>query len=511
MNTRTHNDNRINKLIIMLGIIAAVAFATVAILYIHPILETDHISIELGDPIDTNPTNYWLGLGLSDAKWDMSLVDLDKAGSYVIHSLIRHTKYAISIDIVDTISPEIICFSKDKVYKVGIEYKASDFIVEAIDKAKVDITMSYNNSLVESVIIDEVGKHSITVIATDSSGNSSSRDITFWVDESPRIIGLYDTTIKPGTDFNPLLGIYAVDVTDGNLTDKLVVNMGDFNNRVEGEYILTYTSVDNDGLDTVESRKITVSSKTATYENPELSRENLELLCENRCFSYKPYEQEMTGEVIAELVEPALLDLCWEQSNGSTYGSGMIYKITPDYLYILSVEHVLKNTGNEYSIYWYDKSKSSGYVSKYLAAKDNELAMTRIPTATIPAALLLRLKEIYVLEDTNIFDEIQSGDKIVAVAKNWKGATSDLLNQTEIISTLDCGEYNRTHPNSKLCYGTYYYMYKNPSKEGMSGTATLDMKGRLLGAVSFSYKTKTGYHGFDSRIDTLSQISSIID
>lgn len=511
MNTRTHNDNRINKLIIMLGIIAAVAFATVAILYIHPILETDHVTIELGDSIDMNPTNYWLGLGLLDAKLDLSSVDYNKAGSYIITAQIRNSKYNISLDIVDSVAPEIICFSSDRFYKAGETYRAEDFIVETIDKSPVNVTMTYNNSLVQSIIEPDSGQYNVTITATDLSGNSSSRNITFFIDESPRIIGLYDSTIKPGTEFDPLLGIYAVDVTDGNLTDKLIVDVGDFNNTIEGEYTITYTSIDDNGLDTVEHRKITVSSKKANLEMPELSRDNLELLCSNKCFSYKPYDRNMEGEVIAELVEPALLDLCWSKPEGSTYGSGMIYKITPDYVYILSVEHVLKNTNKEYSIYWYDKSKSSGYVSEYMAAKDNELAMTKIPTATIPSSLLLRLKEIYVLEDSNIFDEIKAGDSIVAVAKNWKGATSDLLNKTEIISTLECGEYNRTHPNSKLCYGTYYYMYKNPSKEGMSGTATLDMKGRLLGAVSFSYKTNTGYHGFDSRIDTISQISAMLD
>jgi len=88
----------------------------------------------------------------------------------------------------------------------------------------------------------------------------------------PVLSGLDDVTITSGTAFDPLAGVTALDVTDGDVTDDIAVVVTDdqanvvdpLDTNVEGVYTLTYTVSDSLNNQTVETRTLTVVSMTFT-------------------------------------------------------------------------------------------------------------------------------------------------------------------------------------------------------------------------------------------------------
>ncbi len=74
----------------------------------------------------------------------------------------------------------------------------------------------------------------------------------------PMISGADDVTIEIGTEFDPLEGVTAMDVMDGDLTDEIEVT-GEVDTDEEGVYELTYTVTNEAGLETVVVREVTVA------------------------------------------------------------------------------------------------------------------------------------------------------------------------------------------------------------------------------------------------------------
>jgi hypothetical protein len=88
----------------------------------------------------------------------------------------------------------------------------------------------------------------------------------------PVISGIDDVTITSGTAFDPLAGVKALDVVDGDITSALSVVITDaqsnvvdpLSTNVDGVYTITYTSTDAANNQTVETRTLTVVSMTFT-------------------------------------------------------------------------------------------------------------------------------------------------------------------------------------------------------------------------------------------------------
>ncbi|MGD9910121.1 MAG: extracellular solute-binding protein [Candidatus Izemoplasmatales bacterium] len=74
---------------------------------------------------------------------------------------------------------------------------------------------------------------------------------------APTLSGVENTTINLNDTFDPLDGVHAVDVEDGDITDKIVVN-GSVNTATAGVYTLVYIIEDLDGHETRATRTITV-------------------------------------------------------------------------------------------------------------------------------------------------------------------------------------------------------------------------------------------------------------
>ncbi len=82
------------------------------------------------------------------------------------------------------------------------------------------------------------------------------------VKNEPTIKGIDDVSIEEGTSFDPLQGVSASDLEDGDLTSKIVVDDSSLDVNVPGDYFITYSVSDSDGNLVTEDRKVTVTKKT---------------------------------------------------------------------------------------------------------------------------------------------------------------------------------------------------------------------------------------------------------
>lgn len=110
--------------------------------------------------------------------------------------------------------------------------------------------------------LEEAGKYTLTYTATDKWGNVAEETtiLTVIKDEAPVITGVVDKTIEKNEKFDPLEGIEVTDDNDKDIKSKLKVS-GEVNNKVAGEYKLSYSVTDSADNTTRAQRTITVLPK----------------------------------------------------------------------------------------------------------------------------------------------------------------------------------------------------------------------------------------------------------
>ncbi|EUJ45557.1 immunoglobulin-like domain-containing protein [Listeria riparia] len=93
---------------------------------------------------------------------------------------------------------------------------------------------------------------------TDEQYTNYSNDVTLSViaNNAPTIEAS-DQTLKKGATFNPLTGVSATDIEDGNLTTSVKITENDVDTTKEGVYHVTYSVTDSDG--NVVTKRITVT------------------------------------------------------------------------------------------------------------------------------------------------------------------------------------------------------------------------------------------------------------
>ncbi len=156
----------------------------------------------------------------------------------------------------------------NKTVKLGDSFKPLDGIT-ANDKedgdltSKIKITGSVNSNL--------AGSYTLNYSVTDSKGLETKLTRTITVvapgqNTVPAILGASNKTINVGDTFDPKDGVTATDKEDGNLTKKVVIT-GSVNNKLAGDYTLTYSVTDSNGLTTTVTRIITVKNTTPPSTN----------------------------------------------------------------------------------------------------------------------------------------------------------------------------------------------------------------------------------------------------
>ena len=110
--------------------------------------------------------------------------------------------------------------------------------------------------------LEEAGEYTLTYTVTDKWGNVAEETtiLTVIKDEAPVITGVVDKTIEKNEEFDPLEGVEVTDDNDKDIKSKLKVT-GQVNNKVAGEYKLSYSVTDSANNTTRAQRTITVLPK----------------------------------------------------------------------------------------------------------------------------------------------------------------------------------------------------------------------------------------------------------
>lgn len=94
--------------------------------------------------------------------------------------------------------------------------------------------------------------------------------------EAPEITGIGTITIEVGDTFDAMDGVVITD--DRDTIDQMIisVDLGNFDNNTEGEYIISYRIKDRDGNETIVERKVLVveDNKLNESENPKTGDQN---------------------------------------------------------------------------------------------------------------------------------------------------------------------------------------------------------------------------------------------
>lgn len=114
--------------------------------------------------------------------------------------------------------------------------------------------------------ITEPGTHVYTVRVIDGAGNETVETRMITILNAAPVIHLPDTwhVMTEGEMFDPLEGVTADDLEDGDLTDQLVVS-GDVNSESPGVYLLAYSVKDSAGQRSVASRTVQVKGRPVIY------------------------------------------------------------------------------------------------------------------------------------------------------------------------------------------------------------------------------------------------------
>ena len=291
--------------------------------------------------------------------------------------------------------------------------------------------------------------------------------------EAPKLIGVHSMNINVDSEYSPygLIGryIFAYDDYDGNLTYAIEVDLNGFDISTPGSYNVTYSVTDSEGLETSESVIYTVGFNI--FDKPVLTASDVDALSEGGYFRYEPLP-ENNYDYAAPLIRPSLVSLSVSDASHTAYGSAFIYKITGDYIYIASVDHVLRPMHTDVLLAFHDETELKLSFEFETLSVLNELSMFKISTAYLPTDTLLSLKEIYV--DEYIYDDLRNGDTLITYALYWD-RNYDVIKRSKL---LELDERHSTYGAGVDVISTTITGF-----EGMSGTATIDEKGRLAGVI----------------------------
>jgi len=457
----------------------------------------DTKTIELGSEVDNdishymNHTDEWI---LRKATLDTTMVDNMKSGTYqaVVHALYQDFLYEIIVE--DTTPPTLETEFREYV-KVGEPIVCSDIKSIANDLSgmvTVELAIPKDDLyiVVDEFIPENLGDSSVIIVATDINGNVTTSREDFVVENSPFLIGNKDINLVVGTDFDISNYLVVYDDNDGINADSITITSDGFDTNEIGSYVVNYAVTNSHDLLTYESGTINVVD-AKDYKENHVSSDDMTSLIDIGYFNYEPLENEDIKEA-SELVAPCLVNLYTDKLivegySGSKSGSGIIYSIEDDYIYISTNNHVLSDWGR-----WSDTMQIFTYegnifdyhqVDDYVKDENIDIAMFKIPVDLSPTEELLKLKQVYM--EPNYDETLEASTKIFAYSPQWNGGKKSylkdgvLLDETvlpgDVTSTIK-EEFNYSFDD--WFFGTYN------SYHGMSGTGVFDYTGKLIGTVT---------------------------
>lgn len=167
-------------------------------------------------------------------------------GSYDLVYESEWGDFTVALTVEDTTAPRLLL--EDITLYEGEHVTASDFVVKCVELSKVAFTaVMEKDGITAELSAKEAGVYTISVTATDASGNTTTEAAALTVvadTEAPVIHGVADLTIYVGQSI-PLDGVYAVDNRDRKA--EVVADTSAVDCSVPGVYTVLYSCTDASG------------------------------------------------------------------------------------------------------------------------------------------------------------------------------------------------------------------------------------------------------------------------
>ena len=237
------------------------------------IISGNKIEVKEGYDFNANFKSF-VEVSDEDGTLDDSNISLDGnvntsvAGSYNVKIVVTDADQDKGeVSIVVNVTPEKVTESPTI---TGVKDKHTIYAGQVFDPMEGVTAKDAKNNELEVVMsgdfnIEEAGEYTLTYTAKDKWGNVAKETsvITVIKDEAPVITGVSDKTIEKYDDFDPLDGVEVTDDNDKDIKSKLKVT-GEVNNKVVGEYKLSYSVTDSANNTTKAQRIITVEAKVTS-------------------------------------------------------------------------------------------------------------------------------------------------------------------------------------------------------------------------------------------------------
>ncbi|MBC1358004.1 immunoglobulin-like domain-containing protein [Listeria booriae] len=234
-----------------------------------PTFTTSDVYLKVGDKF-----NPYAGITASDTEdgdltdridIDSSSVDMTKAGTYAVEYSVTdsdNNTTKITRHVYVRTNDKPVIHASDQTFKAGASFDPMAGM-SASDTEDGDITAKVTITA-NDVDANKAGTYHVTYSVTDSDDNTTTKTITITVltNEKP-VITAADITQKAHRSIDPMAGVTASDLEDGDLTANIKIIANDINIDVPGDYHVTYSVLDSDGNETEKTITVTILSNDA--------------------------------------------------------------------------------------------------------------------------------------------------------------------------------------------------------------------------------------------------------
>ncbi|MBC2266034.1 DUF5011 domain-containing protein [Listeria booriae] len=234
-----------------------------------PTFTTSDVYLKVGDTF-----NPYAGITASDTEdgdltdridIESSNVDMTQAGTYAVEYSVTdsdNNTTKITRHVYVRTNDKPVIHASDQTFKAGASFDPLAGM-SASDTEDGDITANVTITA-NDVDANQAGTYHVTYSVTDSDDNTTTKTITITVltNEKP-VITAADITQKAHRSVDPMAGVTASDLEDGDLTANIKIIANDINIDVPGEYHVTYSVLDSDGNETEKTIIVTILSNDA--------------------------------------------------------------------------------------------------------------------------------------------------------------------------------------------------------------------------------------------------------
>ncbi|MBC2080402.1 DUF5011 domain-containing protein [Listeria booriae] len=234
-----------------------------------PTFTTSDVYLKVGDKF-----NPYAGITASDTEdgdltdridIESSDVDMTQAGTYAVEYSVTdsdNNTTKITRHVYVRTNDKPVIHASDQTFKAGASFNPLAGM-SASDTEDGDITANVTITA-NDVDANQAGTYHVTYSVTDSDDNTTTKTITITVltNEKP-VITAADITQKAHRSIDPMAGVTASDLEDGDLTANIKIIANDINIDVPGEYHVTYSVLDSDGNETEKTITVTILSNDA--------------------------------------------------------------------------------------------------------------------------------------------------------------------------------------------------------------------------------------------------------